>query len=441
MMKHLLPLTLIASLRFFGLFIVLPIIGLYADEFHTTAFLAGLAAGGYALTQIIFQTPFGILSDKYNRKHIIGIGLLIFLLGSLVCAFANDITMLIIGRFLQGVGAIGGVVSAQVADLVREEERNKAMAVMGAGIFMSFVLAMFLSPIIASHFGSNMLFLITSVLCVFSLIVLYWKVPNTPNVKYHFNDNKIHNLLTDKNLLIMYLSAFLQKFLMILTFVCVSFALIHHFLLDEDELWLIYTPAAIIGTLAMGPASIFAQKKGQFKAVMLFGICAFVLSYFLMAYAVKESEKWLILLMMIVFFMGFAVLEPIMQSLASRYPKAHQKGAALGIFTTLGYVGSALGGMCGGWLYEAVGVFNLSLIVAVMCIIWAILLILFLSNPKNHKNVYLKLEGNIASRLNKLDTLQGIIEWYINQNEHIAIIKYDATLIQEAAILSVFKGA
>ena len=160
-----------------------------------------------------------------------------------------------------------------------------------------------------------------------------------------------------------------------------------------------------------------------------------------MAYAVKESEKWLILLMMIVFFMGFAVLEPIMQSLASRYPKAHQKGAALGIFTTLGYVGSALGGMCGGWLYEAVGVFSLSLIVAVICIIWAILLILFLSNPKNHKNVYLKLEGNIASRLNKLDTLQGIIEWYINQNEHIAIIKYDATLIQEAAILWVFKGA
>ena len=197
-MKAVFPLALISSLRFFGLFIVLPIIGLYTDEFHTTAFLAGLAAGGYALTQIIFQTPFGIWSDKYNRKHIVGIGLFIFLLGSLVCAFAENITMLIIGRFLQGAGAVGGVVSAQIADLVKEEERNKAMAIMGAGIFISFVLAMLLSPIVASTFGLNALFLITSAFCVLSLIILYWKVPDTPSVKYHFNDTDTGDVLKDK---------------------------------------------------------------------------------------------------------------------------------------------------------------------------------------------------------------------------------------------------
>lgn len=212
-MKHLLPLTLISSLRFFGLFIVLPIIGLYTDEFHTSAFLAGLAAGGYAMTQIIFQTPFGILSDKYNRKHIVGIGLLIFLLGSLVCAFSTNITMLIIGRFLQGAGAIGGVVSAQIADLVREEQRNKAMAVMGAGIFISFILAMFLSPVVASYFGLNTLFFITSALCVVSIIILYTSVPDTPRVQYQFNDSSMQQILTNKNLLIMNLSALLQKFL------------------------------------------------------------------------------------------------------------------------------------------------------------------------------------------------------------------------------------
>ncbi|WP_334082630.1 MFS transporter, partial [Helicobacter typhlonius] len=206
-MKHLLPLTLISSLRFFGLFIVLPIIGLYTDEFHTSAFLAGLAAGGYAMTQIIFQTPFGILSDKYNRKHIVGIGLLIFLLGSLVCAFSTNITMLIIGRFLQGAGAIGGVVSAQIADLVREEQRNKAMAVMGAGIFISFILAMFLSPVVASYFGLNTLFFITSALCVVSIIILYTSVPDTPRVQYQFNDSSMQQILTNKNLLIMNLSA------------------------------------------------------------------------------------------------------------------------------------------------------------------------------------------------------------------------------------------
>lgn len=347
-MKAVFPLALISSLRFFGLFIVLPIIGLYTDEFHTTAFLAGLAAGGYALTQIIFQTPFGIWSDKYNRKHIVGIGLFIFLLGSLVCAFAENITMLIIGRFLQGAGAVGGVVSAQIADLVKEEERNKAMAIMGAGIFISFVLAMLLSPIVASTFGLNALFLITSAFCVLSLIILYWKVPDTPSVKYHFNDTDTSNVLKDKNLLIMNLSAFLQKFLMIFAFVCISLALTHHFNLAEGDMWKIYAPAALVGVFAMGPSSVFAQKKGQFKAVMLFGIFAFVLSYFLMASAIPQDSLMLFTAGVLIFFIGFAIHEPIMQSLASRYPKAHQKGTALGVFTTLGYFGSALGGICGG---------------------------------------------------------------------------------------------
>ncbi|RDU60427.1 MFS transporter [Helicobacter marmotae] len=436
-MKYLLPLTLISSLRFFGLFIVLPIIGLYTDEFHTSAFLAGLAAGGYAITQIIFQTPFGILSDKYNRKHIIGIGLLIFLLGSLVCAFSSNITWLIIGRFLQGVGAIGGVVSAQIADLVREEERNKAMAIMGAGIFASFVLAMFLSPLIASHLGLNTLFLLTSALCVLSLIILYWKVPNTPHVEYNFNNknNKTcENTLSDKNMLIMYLSAFLQKFLMIFAFVCISITLTHHFNIKQEELWYIYTPAAIAGIIAMGPASVFAQKRGQFKAVMLFGIGAFVLSYFLMAYAFKNHILFCFCFAALVFFIGFAIHEPIMQSLASRYPKAHQKGAALGIFTTMGYVGSALGGAFGGWLYEQIGLFTLSLLIALACLFWAVLLIIFLSNPKNHKNIYLKQTD--TSKLHQLDTQEGIIEYYLNKSEGVLIIKYDDTLIHKEQILA-----
>lgn len=439
MIKQIFPLALISSLRFFGLFIVLPIIGLYTDEFQTSAFLAGLAAGGYALTQIIFQTPFGVWSDKYNRKHIVGIGLIIFLLGSLVCAFSTDIIMLIIGRFLQGVGAIGGVVSAQIADLVKEEERNKAMAVMGAGIFMSFILAMLLSPIVASYYGLNTLFFITSALCVISLIILYWKVPNTPSVKYHFQDNTFNALLKDKNLLIMNLSAFLQKFLMIFAFVCISLALTHQFDMPEEKLWYIYAPAALVGVFAMGPSSVFAQKKGQFKAVMLFGICAFMFSYFLMAFSIPQNSLMLFALGVFIFFIGFAIHEPIMQSLASRYPKAHQKGAALGIFTTLGYVGSALGGICGGWLYEEMGLFKLSLIIAVVCIIWAVLLIVFLSNPRNHKNIYLPLDTKEDSlnQLANLDMLKGVIEWYINQNEHIAIIKYDDTLIQKEQILSV----
>lgn len=441
MFKGVFPLVLISSLRFFGLFIVLPVIGLYTDVFHTSAFLAGLAAGAYAITQIIFQTPFGIWSDKYGRKHIVGIGLIIFLLGSLVCAFSQDITMLIIGRFLQGVGAVGGVISAQIADLVKEENRDKAMAIMGGGIFASFILAMLLSPIITSHFGLNILFFITSAFCVLSIIILYWKVPDTPSVRYNFQSQNSSSILKNKNLIIMNLSAFLQKFLMTFAFVCISLALKKSFEMHEGDFWYIYFPAAIVGILAMGPSSVFAQKRGRYKAVMLTGIIAFALSYALMAFAIFQHTLILFSIGVFIFFIGFAIHEPIAQSLASRYPKAHQKGAALGLFTTFGYVGSALGGMCGGWLYESIGLFPLSILIALVCILWGGILMLFLTNPKNHKNIYLPLDRNLHEKLACSDSIPGVIEWYINQSEQIIIIKYDTTLNSQEQILNSIKAS
>lgn len=439
-MSNIIYLTIISSFRFFGLFIVLPIIGLYTDEFQTSAFLAGLAAGGYALTQIIFQTPFGIWSDKYNRKHIIGIGLFIFLVGSLVCAFSNDISMLIIGRFLQGAGAIGGVISAQIADLVIEEKRNKAMAIMGAGIFISFILAMICSPLVASNFGLNSIFFIIAFLCGICLALLYLKVPDAPLVEYQYKDSTISNVLKDKNMLIMYLSSFLQKFLMIFAFVCISLSLKNDFHINEQDFWQIYLPAALIGIFTMGPSSVFAQKKGRFKGVMLCGIVAFMLSYIFIALSISCDSFLLFIIGVLVFFGGFAMHEPIIQSLASRYPKAHQKGSALGIFTTLGYAGSALGGILGGFLYQSIGLYHLAIIIAIVCIIWGILLVIFLSNPANQKNIYLDSRQYNVESFKALQNLQGIIEYYLNKTQQTIIIKYDHTLISESSVLDAIKS-
>lgn len=336
---------------------------------------------------------------------------------------------------MQGVGAIGGVISAQISDLVREEERNKAMAIMGGGIFASFILAMLLSPIITSHFGLNTLFFITSGLCAISIIILYWKVQDTPSVHYAFKDKTHTSIIMDKNLLVMNLSSFLQKFLMIFTFVCTSFALKKTFGIPEGDFWHIYLPASIAGILAMGPSSVFAQKKGYYKAVMLFGIIAFALAYILIAISILHQAFILFSMGVFIFFMGFSVHEPIMQSLASRYPKAHQKGTALGVFTTFGYVGSALGGICGGWLYEHMGLFSLSILIASICVVWGGILILFLTNPKNHKNIYIPLDEATRERLSAINPL-GIIEWYINQSEQIIIIKYDANLSTKEDILA-----
>lgn len=436
MFKDVFTLTLVSSFRFFGLFVALPAIGLYTDAFGTSAFLAGIAAGGYAITQIIFQTPFGIWSDTYDKKRVIALGLVIFILGSLVCAFSNDIIMLIIGRFLQGAGAIGGVISAQIADLVREEDRSKAMAMMGAGIFVSFILAMILGPLIAGNIGLQAIFLLTALLNALALILLLVRVPPTPKITYTYNNTDFMNILKNPNLQVLNLSALLQKFLMIFTFVIVGMALRESFDITESSLWEIYAPGAILGLLVLAPASILAQKKGYFKQVLLTGIVAFILSYACIAYASAVGSLWLFVLGIMIFFVGFSIHEPIMQTLASRYPKAHQKGSALGFFTTLGFVGSALGALCSGMLYESLSLANLSINVVVVCVLWAIVMMIWLHNPNNEKNLYLPIDSYTQVRLENLNNVEGVIEWYINTTQGVVIIKYDDRIINQEAILA-----
>lgn len=440
MSKDVFALTLVSSFRFFGLFVALPAIGLYADAFSTGAFLAGLAAGGYAITQIIFQTPFGIWSDKTDKKRVIAIGLVIFILGSLVCAFSDDIITLIIGRFLQGAGAIGGVISAQIADLVREEKRSKAMAMMGAGIFVSFILAMILGPLIAGHMGLQAIFLLTALLNTIALVVLLMRVPSTPKIAYTYHNTEFSNILKNTNLQTLNLSVLLQKFLMIFTFVIVGMELKRRFEIAESSLWEIYAPGAILGLFSLAPASILAQKKGYFKQVLLGGIVAFALSYVLIAYASYAGSLWLFVLGVMIFFVGFSIHEPIMQTLASRYPKAHQKGAALGFFTTLGFVGSAVGALCGGVLYESLSLSHLSLGVVAVCVLWIGVMSVGLHNPNNEKNLYLPIDSypqaRLQAHLQNLSNTAGIIEWYINTTQGVAIVKYDDNLIDKETILA-----
>ncbi|NOR58579.1 MAG: MFS transporter, partial [Sulfurimonas sp.] len=171
MFKKIFPLSAIISLRFLGLFLVLPVISIYAASMTDNLLLVGIIVGGYALTQAIFQVPFGIMSDKIGRKPTLLIGLIIFLIGSLIAAFATDIYTLMLGRFLQGAGAIGSVITAMISDLVEEEVRGKAMAIMGATIAISFAIAMGLGPVIGASYGVDTLFIITAGLSVLAMIL------------------------------------------------------------------------------------------------------------------------------------------------------------------------------------------------------------------------------------------------------------------------------
>ncbi|MDD7568179.1 MAG: MFS transporter [Helicobacter sp.] len=437
MFRDIFVLTLVSSFRFFGLFIALPAIGLYASSFQTSVFLAGVAAGGYAITQIVFQTPFGIWSDKSDRKAVIIVGLIIFIIGSLICAFSTSISMLIIGRFIQGAGAISGIISAQIADLVREEERTKAMAIMGVGIFISFIFAMILGPIFAANMGLNSIFFLTAGLNFIALLILIFKAKSSPKVKYSYQENRLGVVFANKNLQILNCSVFLQKFFMILSFVVMGIVLEQVFSLEESQLWKIYAPGSILGLLALAPASILAQKKGYYKQVLLVGVVMFALAYVLFAYAIYVQNLIFFVFGAFVFFVGFSIHEPIMQTLASRYPKAHQKGAVLGFFTTLGFVGSAFGAMCGGIMYEYLGLYVLSISIVGICAFWILLMVWKLDNPIHDKNLYLPMRSYNLENFSSLNDREGVIEWYINITEEIIVVKYDEQIISKDEVLKV----
>lgn len=438
LLKQSLPLSLILASRFFGLFIVMPVLSLYALFLEgASPILIGIAMGGYALTQVLFQIPFGFLSDKFGRKSMIAIGLIVFALGSLVCALSVDIYGLILGRLMQGAGAVGGVISAMIADLVREENRTKAMALMGGTISLSFTFALILGPILAANFGVPSLFWITCILAVLGLVILWIAVPNAPKVTYSFShkSGEYSAILKNKNLQIMNLTNFLQKGFMTLAFLIIPIALVKGFEMPKEDLWQVYIPASLLGFFAMAPAAILAEKKGKFKSVMIAGILFFVFSYLLM---LSESQA-VFIVGVLVFFVGFSVHEPIMQSLASRYCKAHQKGSAMGIFTSFGYLGSFFGALLGGHFYTFFSMLSITMFVVIASFLW-ILLLGLLANPTFQKNLYLPLRDGIAQEaLEVLGELRGVLEWYINESEQVVVVKYDKHLLEEVEVLEFVK--
>lgn len=427
MFKAILPLSFVVFLRFLGLFIVLPVISLYVAEFgETSAILLGLAVSGAYLTQIIFQTPFGILSDKIDRKKVVMAGLFIFLIGSVICALADNISMLILGRFIQGAGAIGGVVSAQITDLVREEQRTGAMAIMGGGIFASFTLAMLIGPIIGGYVGVAWLFWLTALLTVISMILLL-VVPATPKISYSFKQ-KPQKSARNLNLTIMNCSSFLEKMFMTLIFVVIPLCFVNELGSHKEDLWKIYTPAALCGIFALAPASILAEKYGRAKLVLGYGVGLFLIAYMLLAIGGAENYLWLFVAGITLFFIGFATLEPIMQSLTSKYAKAHERGKALGVFTTYAYAGSFAGGVLGGVLYHHFGIMWIGIIVSIICVLWLGSL-LFLANPTKQKNLYLPISEYASDKIATLESTNGIIEIYTNDTEGVIVLKYNSDIL------------
>jgi len=433
MIKKVLPLSLIVALRFFGLFIVLSVLSGYAKELPGgTAFLAGVALGGYALTQALLQVPFGVLSDKIGRKKTLLIGLLIFAAGSVIAAIADNIYVLLAGRFLQGAGAIGSVVTAMIADQVREDERAHAMAIMGVVIAMSFAAAMIVGPIIAGVFSVSALFWLTAALALAALLILFTAVPEPPHIEHHYSEEEAHikEVFKDKDLVRMYITFLFHSSTMAIAFYLIPLLMQSKFGMDRTEYWKVYLPAVVFGILAMGPAAVFGEKYGKGKQVFIVSVLFIIAAFLLMGFS---ESFWLFAAGATFFFIGFNMFEPLLQSFVSKFAKVHQKGAALGVANTFAYVGIFLGGAIGGWLYGHYGEKGVAVAVSLLSLLW-IYWIVGMRNPALRKNLFLSTDIFDEGKLAELKHVEGINDFYTNKTEGLIVVKYEDEKIDEDTI-------
>jgi len=430
-------LSLIIGMRFFGLFVVMSVLSAYAKELEgATPTLIGLAVGGYALTQALFQVPFGLMSDKIGRKIAILIGLLIFALGSLIAAMATDIYLLLLGRLLQGAGAIGAVVIAMISDHVREDQRAHAMASMGMTIALAFTAAMIIGPIVGGMEGGvPTLFYLAGGMALLSIAILYTLVPPPPTITHSFAEDeaKVKDVFKDKDLVRMYVTFLFHSSTMAVAFFLIPLMLKHQFHLPLGEFWKVYLPAVFFGILAMGPAAVFGEKYSKGREIFLISIGFIAVAFLLMGFG---GTLWLFGTGVVFFFIGFNMFEPLLQSFVSKFAKAHQKGAALGVANTFSYIGMGVGAAVAGKLYEQGGAAAVAYAVLGVSVLW-VYWIVGMRNPGLRGTLYLDSTTYDRTKLESLKTNKAINDTYINESEGVMVIKYDKELIDEETLKTI----
>lgn len=422
-MKSALWLSLIISFRFLGLFLVMPLISLYAlSQESASSFLVGLAVGGYALIQMFLQYPFGKLSDRFGRKKIIILGLLLFAAGSVVCALSSDIYTLIIGRLLQGAGAISSTVTAMIGDLTKEEERGKAMAMMGGSIGMAFIISLLAGPVIGGAYGIESLFAITAVLSILAVVVLFTKVPTPAKLTHFDEEGSLKGILRDTNLMKLNFSMFFHSVLMTTTFFMIPVVFVHQYGWERGDLYQVFIPSVIAGILAMGAGVMIGEKKGKIKTVFIIGILFIAAAYLLASQAAGETAFIVYVAML---FIGINMVEPIIQSTATKFAKAKERGRALGVFNTFQFFGVFVGGITAAYLMQHQGYQTLNLAAGILAIFW-FLFTLFMNNPPMAKNLFIE-----EMDLEKVKNIEGVLEYYFSQSDKKYVIRYDKKVIDE----------
>ncbi len=361
----------IFALRMLGLFLVLPVFALEARKYPggEDPALLGLAMGIYGLTQGLLQLPFGMASDRFGRKRVIVFGLLVFALGSFWAAAATDLHQLLIGRSLQGAGAVSAAVTALLADLTRDEVRTKAMALVGASIGLMFALSLVLAPALSALVGLAGLFAITGVLALLGVAVIVWGAPPAPAVQPGARRGRLRDVLAHAGLMRMNLGVFVLHAVQLAMWVAVP-ALLVQAGLPKDAHWQVYLPAVLASFVVMG--GMFAlERRGYLKQVFLAAILLIALVQVGLLVVASGTPRLMALsALLFVFFCGFNILEATQPSMVSRLAPQSVRGAAMGVFNTLQSLGFFVGGWAGGSLVKAWGSQMLFVCCAAAMLLW-----------------------------------------------------------------------
>jgi len=368
-----LKVSLIMGVRMLGLFMLFPVMSVYANEYdNATPQMIGLAIGIYGLTQAFFQIPFGYLSDKYGRKPLLILGLCIFLIGSILSANATDIIFVVIGRALQGGGAISAVLMAFLADSVSEQYRVKANAFVGFQIGLAFMFALIIGPIITSSAGLSGLFWVIGLLSIVAIFVVL-TLPYAKPIKYYNLSIATFSEVLNPKLLRLDFSVFSLHMILSSSFIVMPLLIIENNIVTMVDNWQLYIPAMLFSFIGMLPLIILSEKYNKTKSILLFCITILILSQGM--FFILNLNFSVFLIILTIFFIAFNSIEAILPSLLSRNANSSKRGLAMGIFSTSQFLGTFFGGAIGGLIYNIYDLNSVFLLTIFVAIIWWFLII------------------------------------------------------------------
>ena len=438
----------IYGLRMLGLFIILPVFALYAEHLPggDSHLLMGIALGAYGLTQAILQIPAGWMSDRYGRKPIIYASLILFALGSFIAASADNIYLVILGRIVQGAGALNAAVMALTADLTREEHRTKAMAMIGITIGITFSISMVLSPLLNSWIGVPGIFAMTGVLALLAMGVVKYVIPDPVITRFHSDTEasgkQFANVLRNPELLRLDFGIFSLHAILMSVFMQVPFVLERNGLALAQH-WYVYLPVMFIAFFLMVPPIIIAEKKAKMKQIFMLAVGLAAGGQILLMFA--QNSLWGVAFALLIFFTAFNVLEATLPSMISKIAPLASKGTAMGVYSSVQFLGAFIGATVGGALMQYVGGNAVFIFAIVLLLIWLIVASGMTPPAAVSTKMYHlgEMDSDQGALLQKeLAQLDGVREVMVIAAENIACLKVDMKGFDKDAVEQlVTKGA